>query len=67
VNSKLFTHPIVVYDLHNNGDAPCMRTGFEEYDYVCSVRLCGGERWGEDIVPLPTSTKRVKFDSGYNE
>ena len=38
MNRKLFTHPIVVYDFRNNGDVTCMRTGFEEYDWMCSVR-----------------------------
>ena len=38
MNRKLFPHPVVVYDFRNNGDVTCMRTGFEEYDWVCSVR-----------------------------
>lgn len=60
VNGRLFTNPIVVYDFRNNGDMTRMRTRFEQYDYVCLVRR--NLRVGQNI-PLPTSTKREKFES----
>jgi hypothetical protein len=63
----VFTYPIVVDDFSNDGDATRMRALFEEYD-------CGrlNEIWGpggrnHHVLPLPTSTKRSKFDSSYNK
>jgi hypothetical protein len=56
----------VVYDFGNDGDVTGIRASFKEYD--CTRSMKSGFRKGRHhVLPLPTSTKRVKFESSYNE
>ena len=56
----------MVYDFGNDGDVTGIRASFKEYD--CTRSMKSGFRKGRHhVLPLPTSTKRVKFESSYNE
>ena len=60
-------YPIVVDNLSDDGDVACMTASFEEYDCRRLDEKIGAKRRHDSVLPLPTSTKRVKFDSSYKE
>ena len=67
INKNLSMYPIVVDNLGNDGDVTCMTASFEEYDCRRLDEKIGAKRRRDSILPLPTSTKRVKFDSSYKK